>query len=288
MRIGVCTTDFERRSAESLISTIADMGFENMQFAFCSVNEARFEPGSHIEIPMDISFRLTERISRLAEKFSLPIICVNGTWNMAHPDAFIREEGLRRMRVLVRAAADLGAKYVSICTGSRGDFLWKYSPETETESAYSDAADMLKKSAEAARRAGVTLLIETEASNVARTPETALRMIEESGGGVGIVLDPANLFLPGTARPETARATVANAVEILAPHIMLAHGKDIKEGAGLEFCGAGDGIVDFPDMLKNLANRGIACDMVLHGIYDESRMPVCLSFMRECVTKIAL
>lgn len=281
MKIGICTTDFATRPAEALFSTISDMGFDCVQFAFCSVNEARFAPGRHIEIPRDISFRLTDRLAALAEKFSLPIICVNGTWNMAHREPLIRAEGLERMRVLTRAARDLGAKYVSICTGSRGESLWRYSPENAAQAAYDDARESLAGAAEAAYRAGVQLLIETEASNVAYTPEIAKKLIEDVGGdSVKIVLDPANLFLPGMAQRENARSVVRNAIDMLDKHIVLAHGKDIKAGSGINFCGAGEGIVDFPDMLSALAAKGIACDMVLHGIYNEAKMPACLKYMR--------
>jgi sugar phosphate isomerase/epimerase len=92
-----------------------------------------------------------------------------------------------------------------------------------------------------------------------------------------MILDPANLFHAGEAHPENARRTLDEAFAAFGGDIVAAHGKDIREGDGIAFCGTGRGIVDFPYMAKKLREAGFAGDMFLHGIYDPDDMPRALA-----------
>jgi hypothetical protein len=60
-----------------------------------------------------------------------------------------------------------------------------------------------------------------------------------------MILDCANLFHAGTAYRENVQDVIAHAFDLFGDDIVIAHGKDIKEGSGIEFCGTGLGIVDF-------------------------------------------
>ena len=86
-----------------------------------------------------------------------------------------------------------------------------------------------------------------------------------------MILDPANLFLPGTARPENVRPTLRHAFDLFGGDIVLAHGKDIHAGDGIDFCATGEGIVDYPYLAALLSEIGFTGDMMLHGIYEEEK-----------------
>ena len=130
------------------------------------------------------------------------------------------------------------------------------------------------RAAEIAERFGVTLAVESEASNVIDTPEKARRLMDGVGSErIKMILDPANLFHAGEAHPENARRTLDEAFALFGNDIVAAHGKDIREGDGISFCGTGRGIVDFPYMAGKLNAAGYAGDMFLHGIYDPDDMP---------------
>jgi sugar phosphate isomerase/epimerase len=179
----------------------------------------------------------------------------------------------------------MGVPFITLCTGSRSrESLWKRHPENESEDAWRDMAAGMRKILPHAEKMGVTLLIETEASNTVRTPARARRLMDEMGSpNLKVVLDPANVFLPGAARPESVRAVLDDAFSNFGQDVVLAHGKDIRAGADIDFCATGLGIVDFPYMLERLKALDFAGDMVLHGIYDEADMPRALSFMRLLV-----
>ena len=282
MKIGICTTDFKPRGMDELFGAIAGMGFDCVQFAFASIAESDFVESESIEIPANIPAGLSVKVAQCARARGLEIVAVNGTYNMAHPDKAIRDEGGRRFLALIDQTAEMGAKYITICTGSRSaQSLWKRHPDNESEAAWLDMAEGMRAILPRAQKMGVTLLIETEASNTVFTPARARRLMDEMGSqNLRIVLDPANLFLPGMAKPESVRPVLDDAFDRFGKDILLAHGKDIRAGADIDFCAAGRGIVDFPYMLDRLWDLGFAGDMVLHGIYDESDMPRALSYMR--------
>ena len=287
MRIGICTTDFSALPADELFARIARMGYECVQFSFASVTEAGFDAGPALEIPPEIAPETLACVARAAEKHGLPIVAVNGTFNMAHPDAAVRAEGVRRFAVLADAVRALGCPVISLCTGTRNtDSLWRPHPDNEGPEAWADSLDTMRRLLAIAEARGLTLAVETEASNVVRTAERARRMLDEAGSpALKMILDPANLFLPGTARPENADPSLETAFACFGGEIVLAHGKDIHPGDGIDFCGTGLGMVDFDLMLRLLDRYGYRGDWVLHGIYDEADMPRALAHAREVVRR---
>ncbi len=280
MRIGICTTDFPTMPADELFGRIARMGYECLQFSFASAAETGEEAGPALEIPEKITARTIDCVSGCSRKYKLPIIAVNGTFNMAHPDAEVRDEGVRRFGLLADAVKELGCSVISLCTGTRNrDSLWRPHTDNQTCEAWNDSLDTMRRLCDIAEARGLTLAMETEASNVVCTAERARRMMDEAASpALKMIIDPANLFLPGTARPENAAPVLENAFRCFGKDIVIAHGKDIRPGDGIDFCGTGLGMVDFSLMLRLLRQYGYQGDWVLHGIYDEADMPRALEY----------
>ena len=279
MRTGICTTDFEVTdrlplSADRLFGRIGELGFGCVQFAFSSIAESEFIPTGRIEIPDRIPTAALDAAARCADRFDLPIEVINGTFNMAHPDTDVRREGIRRFAILLDAADALGVKYISLCSGSRNaEHLWSPSPENDSPEAWDAMYDTICRAVEFAEAHGITLAIESEASNIISTPERARRIMAAVGSDkLKMILDCANLFHAGRAHPEFVRETLDAAFEAYGNDIVIAHGKDIREGDGIDFCGTGRGIVDFAYTAKLLEKWNFAGGMFLHGIYDESDM----------------
>ena len=279
MRTGICTTDFEeknapRMTAVDLFAHIRHYGYTCTQFAFSSVSESEYFPGGSIEIPESIAPGTIRAIEKAAEKHDLPLCVINGTFNMAHPDEEIRKEGLARLALLADAAQALGVKFISLCSGTfNRDHLWSYSPGNETDSAWNAMYGTMERAVETAEKHGITLAIESEASNVISTPERARRLMDAVGSDkLKMILDCANLFHAGEAHPENVKDVITRAFEVYGHDIVIAHGKDIREGDGIDFCGTGDGIVDFALTAALLKQYCYAGDMFLHGIYAKEDM----------------
>lgn len=278
-KCGVCSTDFESAAhapytADVLFQKMKERGFEAVQFAFSSIAETNFTPNGQIEIPAVIPPAAIQAVSENAAKYGIPVEVINGTFNMAHPDAAVREEGIRRFDVLCRAAKELGASYISLCSGTRNaEHLWSPHPDNDTDDAWNDMLDTVTRCTKIAEQYGIILAVESEASNVISTPERARRMMDTVGSpNLKMILDCANLFHAGEAHPENVRATLEHAFALYGHDIVLAHGKDIREGDGIDFCGTGLGIVDFAYTAELLARYDFTGDMFLHGIYDEDDM----------------
>ena len=260
MKTGVCTTDFEKSPllpAAALFEKIRAVGFECVQFAFSSVTESDFVPSGQLELPGEISAGTLSAVAAASEKTGLPIGVVNATFNMAHPDPEVRAEGLRRLRVHAKAAKALGCPVLSLCTGTRNaGHLWTPHPDNGSEAAWDAMLSTVSRAVEIAEEEDVVLAVESEASNVIDRPSRVKRLLEAVGSDrLRMILDPANLFRAGEAHPSNARRTLDEAFAAFGDKIAAAHGKDIREGDGISFCGTGLGIVDFPYMASLLHKK---------------------------------
>lgn len=284
-RTGVCTTDFQLCKAAETFARAKGYGFDVVQFGFPSVADTEFESDGKIEFP-DFDALPSGAMSAIisaSERSGVAVTAINGTFNAAHPDPEVRREAVRRFTGLADASNALGCKIITLCSGTRcADDLWTYHPDNTTDEAWRDMLDTMLRICEIAERAGITLAVETEASNVINSPERARRLMDEVGSSsLKMILDPANLFPPGSAHPENVRPTLAHAFELFGHDIVLAHGKDIRESDGIDFCGTGEGIVDFSYMAELLYKYGFTGDMMLHGIYDESKYESARLFWEE-------
>lgn len=279
MKTGICTTDFENSAtkyqADQLFIEISNLGFTCVQFAFSSISESNFTPSGRIEIPERIPTAAIDAAGNASAKYELPIEVINGTFNMAHPDIEVRQEGLRRFALLTEAAASLGAKYISLCSGTRNtEFLWGHSKENNSKEAWNDMLDTVSRAVEIAEKHSVTLAVESEAANVICTPEKARQLMDTVGSSrLKMILDCANLFHRGQAHTENVKNIISQAFAWYGKDIVVAHGKDILEGDGIQFCGTGLGIVDFGFTASLLKKYGFTGDMFLHGISSPQDMP---------------
>ena len=283
MRIGVCTTDFGTMPAAELFDRIRGYGFDTVQFSFADAAESGFVPSGQIEIPERIGDALVRLVAAEARRCRLPVGAVNGTFNAAHPDPAIRAEGVRRFEALAAATAKLRCTVVTLCSGTRNpDYLWSPHAANGEASAWSDMIGVMRALAAIAERHGITLAIETEAANVIDTPEKARRAMAEVGSPrLKMVMDCANLFHVGEAKRANVDAAMRHAFALFGGDVVVAHGKDIRESEGIDFCATGEGIVDYALFARLLAESRFSGDMMLHGIFDEEKMPAALALMRR-------
>lgn len=286
MRIGMATTDFERDygqalSAGEIISKIKDAGYDCVQFSFSSIAEAEYTPQPDFDIPPVISAAAVNAAMRACESKGIAVSSVNGTANLCSADKKVRAEAVRRVIALLPAAVALGSPIVTLCSGTRSRIsMWTHHPGNRAPDAFADCVESMKAVAEAAERADITLAIETEASNIVDTPVVARAVLDAVGSPrLKMILDPANLFRAGEARRENVRARLDEAFAAFGADIVLAHGKDIREGDGIDFCAAGEGIVDFTYMAAKLREARYGGDMIVHGVYDESDMPRAFAYI---------
>lgn len=259
MQVGVFAKTFPGSEPAGVLAAVRDAGFAVTQFNLACAGL----PSMPDAVPDDA----INAIAAASSASGVALVALSGTYNMAHPDRAVRDDGLRRLGVVIEAAASLSVPLVTLCTGTRNpDDLWAYHPDNADPEAWADMAGEMEKALGLAERHGVDLGIEPEQANIVTSAADAMRLIAEMGSKrLRVVLDPANLF--EQASEAQARAIVAAAVERTAGHVAMAHAKD--RFADGRFATAGHGVVDFPDFVTSLKASGFDGPLVTHGLSAE-------------------
>ncbi|RWK54735.1 MAG: sugar phosphate isomerase/epimerase [Mesorhizobium sp.] len=259
MQIGVFAKTFPGSEPAGVLAAVRDAGFAVTQFNLACAGL----PSMPDAVPEDA----IHTIAAASNACGVALVALSGTYNMTHPDRAMRDDGLRRLGVVIKAAASLSVPLVTLCTGTRNaDDQWAYHADNADPSAWADMASEMEKALDLAERHGVDLGIEPEQANIVTSAGDAMRLIAEmESKRLRIVLDPANLF--EQASPAEARAIVAAAVERTAGHVAMAHAKD--RFADGRFATAGRGVVDFADFVARLKASGFDGPLVTHGLSAE-------------------
>ena len=256
MRIGVFAKTFSGNEPAGVLAAVRDAGFAVTQFNFACAGLP--------SMPDVVPDHAIGAVAAAAKSSGVALVALSGTYNMAHPNKSVRDEGLQRLAVVIGAAAALSIPLVTLCTGTRNaEDQWARHPGNADPSAWADMAAEMAKALELAERHGVDLGIEPEQANIVTSANDAMRLIAEMGSQrLRIVLDPANLFEQANA--QQARDIIAEAIERTAGHVAMAHAKD--RFADGRFAAAGQGVVDFADFVSRLKATGFDGPLVTHGL----------------------
>ena len=275
MKLGIFSPEISASTVAELFRKTKEYGFSQMQFDYASVDKE--------EMPSIITDSLNKEIANEAARNKIEIVAINGTFNMSHPEPAVRQDGIVRFKEIASSCGILGCKLVTLCTGTRTrENMWVPHPDNNTPEAWKDMTGVMEQLILIGDKYNINLGIETEASNVINTPQKAKKLIEElKSPRLKIILDAANLFQEGMAKRGKVQQVISEAFELLGSWIVLAHAKDIKEGNGIDFTGAGKGIIDFNFFLKELEKIGYKNGMILHGIKEEKDIPSCVKYMKK-------
>lgn len=213
--------------------------------------------------PLPDSLPDLTRVRAEADAAGITIAALSGTWNMAHPDLAYREAMRTRFDLVLHAAQSLGTPIVTLCTGSRdAGNMWQAHPDNVTLEAWADFTTELDLALDRAALYGLRLAIEPEPANLICDARAAARILDQMRAPhLGIVLDAANLIPAGDA-PRQAQI-LAEALDLLAPHLLLAHAKD-HDATG-RVVPPGDGVIDLPAFATALHAAGYDGALIGHG-----------------------
>jgi len=267
---GIFETVFPRPTLEETYLAVAAAGFGCVQGHLQSTGA---DPWSE-----EITHVHVARMAEAARAAGVRIPAIDGTFNMAHPDRAFRREHLARFDRVAETAADIGAKFVTLCTGTReSTSMWRAHPDNGTDAAWADMIESVRIALESAERHGVALLVEPEPANIASSAVNARRLLDEIGSDrLKIVLDPANVVLSDRSR--SPQSVLEESFALLGPDIAFAHAKDLS--ADGKFCAAGSGIVPWErywDLLDGIAYEG---DVIFHTL-TEADVPAALGTLNR-------
>ena len=246
---------YPMKNIAEVLDAVAADGYEAIQANLSSAGLA--------SLPEILPAGIAADFASEAKTRGIQIVALSGTYNMAHPDAAVRRASRLGFAKVVRAAREMGAPIVTLCTGSRNtQDMWKHHPDNTTEAAWSDLRAELEFALELAEAADIALAIEPEIGNVIRDPKAAVMIVNEMASDrLGIILDAANLLPPETL--STQQAVIDEATGLLGGSIVLAHAKDM-DAAG-QVVAPGEGAVDLVAFAKALRAVGYDGALVAHG-----------------------
>lgn len=271
MQLGIFAKTFAGNDPRPVLRSAKAAGYDAVQFNLACAGLA--------SLPDEIEDEdaVIARIAAAGRDEGVALVALSGTYNMAHPDPVKRRAGLTGLETVLRVAAGVGIGLVTLCTGTRHPTdQWARHPHNNDPSAWADMAVEMSLALDLAERYKVELGIEPEQANIVQSTQDARRLIDDMGSSrLKIVFDPANLF--ERADSDSARDMVARSVGPAAGVIAMVHAKD--RHANGRFATAGQGIVDFVDLLARIRATGFDGPLVTHGL-EASEAPAVARFLR--------
>jgi len=272
MDIGIFTTTFKRKTLGECLDAVSASGIRAVQFDLLSA-----------QMPEDASTLNAENAAAIAAEHSsrgIRIVCVNGCFNMAHPDAQQRRAGLAYLRRLAMHCDSLGTDVITLCTGTRhSECMWWPHAENESAQAWRDMLETVSAAAKIGEEHGVTMAFEPEVSNVINTPRKARKLLDEvRSPRLKVCMDGANIFLKGQL--PRMKEVLNEAFDLLGDDIVIAHAKDLDRDGEAGQVAAGFGKLDYGLYCELFRKFGYAGTLVLHGL-SEAQVPTSAAFVRE-------
>ena len=276
MEIGIFGKVFSRPTLAETLDAVAAHNLHWIQFNMVSAGVA--------SMPDEVSPQLVSSIRREMDARSIRMAALSGTFNMSHPDPKMRQDGLRRLRVLAEICQPLDVNLLTLCTGTRDpENMWRRHPDNDTPTAWHDLTHIMEQALRIAEDFNLNLGVETEVSNVVDSAPKARRLIDQmQSPRLKIIIDCANIFHKG----ELARmhALMDEAFDLLGDHIALAHAKDLKEDGDAGQEAAGTGVLDFAYYARQLQKIGYQGAWVLHGL-QENQVTASIAFLQNILSK---
>jgi sugar phosphate isomerase/epimerase len=276
MDLGIFAKTFSRASLEETLDAVRESGLGSMQFNMALTGGPSLPEAIADELAAEVREATADRRLRMA--------AVSGTYNMAHPDADLRANGLRRLGELIAAAGGLGTRVVTLCTGSRdATDMWRRHPDNTTREAWRDMRAGVEAAVGLAESHDVTLAFEPDHNNVVDSAVAGRRLLDEiASPQLRVVIDAANLFDGGDL--DRQRDILREAFDLLGGDLVLAHAKDVRHDGRIVAAGRGD--LDYDEYLALLARAEGDVPLILHGL-TEAEAPGSVAFLRAALARTA-
>jgi sugar phosphate isomerase/epimerase len=256
MRIGIFAKIFVGESLNAILDQVAQNDFETVQFNMACAGLNSLPD----EYPNDVLLSIKNSLSQ----HNLSVTALSGTFNMAHPIVEEREDGLKRLCLMMENVKEISTDIITICTGSKDPSnMWRYHPDNNSKATWSDLCKTLEKALAKAEQEKIILAFEPEANNVVSSADKGFELLKEMRSNyLKVVFDPANLFEKGSA--EEIQGIIEHALSLLYEHTVIVHAKDrLADG---QFVPAGKGELPYSFLLNFLKEHKYQGDIIVHEL----------------------
>lgn len=266
-KIGVMTTEFHAPTFEGVVDQIVGHQISSVQLQLGSVIRDVATVDA-LNRGLDVlGDKITEELAIGAREAlnsrGIEVAAVDGTYNMVHPDPDRRARNLDHLVRLIHLAPSFGTDIVTLCTGTRGDIMWRPHRDNQSDEAWADLVAQMRVAVEAAEAVGIQLAFEPEYNNVVNSARQARRLIDEVGSPMlKVLMDAANLFHTGDL--DRMPDHLGEVFDLVGHDIVLAHAKDLDHDGDAGGRAAGQGKLDYSRYLCELQACGFDGAIVLH------------------------
>lgn len=259
MKPGIFAKTFTGSTPLAVLRAAAKCGYASVQY-----NMACSGIGS---LPETIVPEIPESIRFACQMTGIEIAAISATYNMIHPDLAKREAGRRSFAEIARTASSMGSRLLTVCSGScNAQDQWSHHPDNQSPAAWREMLHEFEALIAIGEQYDIFIGVEPELANIVDGAAKARLLIDTLGSPrIRIVLDPANLF--EVATKEARCRIIAEAVDVLADSIIMAHAKD--RNADGSFATAGKGVIDFDHFVSCLNGIGFGGSLVTHGLSED-------------------
>ena len=258
MKLGIFAKTFPGTTPLEVLQAAASAGYASVQYNLaCSGLSA---------LPEVVTSEIAQAVREASATTGVEIAAISATYNMTHPDLSKRKTGRESFAAMAAQAHAMGANLLTVCSGSMdAQDQWRHHPLNDSSGAWAAMMDEFNALIAIADRHDILIGVEPELANVVSSAKKARCLVESLGSDrIRIVLDPANLA--EVTAPSDRRNIIAEAINLLADRIVMAHAKD--RNADGSFATAGKGVIDFPHFLRELEAAGFNGSLVTHGLAD--------------------
>jgi sugar phosphate isomerase/epimerase len=261
MEPGIFTKIFSRPDFGGVFDAVRDHHLSQVQLIM--------RPDGDEDLLDEIPGSLVDHIRAESERTGVKIAAVSGIYNMAHPDAAVRQAGLERLQKVIAAAPLFGATGITLCTGTRDpENMWRWHPDNDSAEAWNDLVESLEIALDDAKRHGVVLAFEPEPGNLVNSIDRAGQLLDQlQHPNLGVTLDGANIVMTDMSRDPAE--VLDRAFARFGGQIAIVHAKDCN--AAGEMVPAGRGIVPWNHLARLLKQTGFDGPLILHSL-DESEV----------------
>ena len=264
------------------MDTVQAHGIEHIEFNMSCLDLPKVPGTDTLPNIENVDEATIQRVRSAADQRGIKMVSIAGYFNMIHPDPEKRNQGLKQLDVLMRAARALDIALVALCTGTRDpDRMWRRHPANDDPAAYDDAVASMTEAINMAEEHDLILGFEPEVNLVIDSSQKARRFLDDIGSPrLQIIFDGANVFKKGELAQQDR--VLPKSVELLADDIVMAHGKDLDQDGTAGHLAAGQGKLDYELYMGLLKKIGFSGSVLLHGL-SEDQVDESLSHVKNAI-----
>jgi sugar phosphate isomerase/epimerase len=255
IELGIRAHDIGKFSPLELAQKAKEYGFQGVQLVFPKA--------------LDLDDPFT-KLDLIKEAFTDPKIMMLGAYfNMVHPDPKVIEDGLANFKRHLDIAPKLGVSYVGTETGSLMGSPWGYLKENHDEATFFKAVKIVEELVVHAKKAGSVVAIEGAFNHVVYQPKLIRRLLDIiNSNQLKVTVDLFNYL--NLDNYQNRMEILQECLDLFPSDIVIYHLKDfIVTDQGLKQVGLGQGLMDYPRIIKTIKQVTPDAFLIFEGVTGE-------------------